>query len=115
MEFVPIKKLSARDHPDVGVIPAGFVFEIVTLLNETGEPDNVIAPEPPKFTSPALEKLLPIFTVTADVGVKLMVPLLVIVPLLVSDPRIFCVVVPQLNDAPAPIVRACRIVQSTLG
>ena len=88
-EAALIKKLPFTTQFDDGVIPATFVFVILILVKNTGVPDKISAPAPPKTTVPVLEKLVPRLTGDAEVGRKLKVPLLVMVPLLVVIPSTY--------------------------
>ena len=85
MENLPVKF-----QPEAGVMPAAFVFAIITLLREPGVPAIVINPAPPKITIPAtplLEKpVLPKFIVLGVLGIKFSVPMLVVVPAFVKFP-----------------------------
>ena len=80
-------KLPVALHGEAGDIPVGLVFAIRILLNDTGLPLIVAAPAPPKTTVPVLEKLFPKFKLMGEPGMKFIVPLLVMIPLFVNDPR----------------------------
>ena len=85
-------------------------------FNEAGDPVIVIAPLPPKFTIPVLEKDVPDnFNVVAEEGVKFNSPLLVTVPLLVKLPIMVWLEIPPMNTPPVPIVMDMVISQSWPG
>ena len=91
-------------HTEDGVMPAALVLDIKILRKTVGVPLKDIAPAPPNTTLPVLEKLVPRFMEASAAGVKLRVPLLVIVPLFTTSPIMLWVEGPPLNDAPLATV-----------
>ena len=55
------------------------------------------------------------FIVAGAAGIKFRIPLLVIVPLLVTSPKKLWVEVPPINEAPLPMVKPYNTVHPTVG